>query len=110
MPVHQQHRELMCGEWMERFARRFRPPREMTTREPLETQPEALPVVDQEFESGATPVTKEKDGAGERIAVQTLTAEGGERVNAFTEIHGVVSEHDGELWRELKHDLRAQQG
>ncbi len=105
MSVHQQHRELMCGEWMERFPCGVRPPRQMPTREPLEAQPEALTVVDEEFESGAAAVAKQEDGAGERVTVKTMAAKGGERINAFTEIYGVVGEHDGELWRQLNHDL-----
>ncbi len=94
MSVHQQHRELVCGERVERFARRIRPPCEMSTREPLEAQPEALTIVDEKLESGAAAVTKQKDGAGERVSVKTLAAERGERLNAFAEIHRVVGEHD----------------
>lgn len=41
----------MSGERVERFTGRFRPPREATLREALEAQPEALPIIDQEFES-----------------------------------------------------------
>jgi hypothetical protein len=92
---------------MERFARGLRPPREATFREALETQPEALPIVDQELECGASPVAKQKDCTGERVTVETIAAERGERINAFAEIYGVVGEHDGKLWRELDHGLGA---
>ncbi len=99
----------MGGERMQRRTGSLRPPREMTFGEALEAQPKALPVVDQEFQCGAAPVAKQKDGAGERVAVEPVATEGGEGINAFAEIHRLISEHDLELWRELDHGSRAQQ-
>jgi len=58
MPVHQQHRELVGGQRMQRRTRSLRPPREMPAREPFEAQPEALSVVDQQFDGGRAPVAK----------------------------------------------------
>ncbi len=66
-------------------------------------QPETLSVVDQEFEGGCAPVTKQKDGAGERVAVELVATQSGERINTFAEIHWLRGEHDGELWRQLNH-------
>jgi len=63
-----------------------------------------LSVVDQKFEGGRAPVAKQKDGAGERVTVETVSTESGEGINAFAEIHWLISEHDGKLWRQLNHD------
>ncbi len=95
----------MCSQRMQRCARRLRPPREATFREALETQPETLSIVDQKFEGGGAPVAKQKDGAGERVAVETVATQRGERINAFAEIHWLITEHDGELWRQLNHHV-----
>ena len=92
--VHQQHRELVGGERMERRTCRLRPPREMTFRESLEAQPEALSVVNQQFKCSRAPVAKQKDGAGERVTVKTIAAERGKGINAFAEIHWLIGEHD----------------
>ncbi len=94
----------MCGERMQRRARRLRPPGEAPAREALEAQPEALSIVDQKFKCGRAPVAQQKDGAGERVTVEMIAAERGECVDAFTEINGVIGEHDLELRRELDHD------
>ena len=75
----------------------------MPFRETLEAQPEALSVIDQEFEGGASAVAKQKDGTGERVTVETVAAQCGEGINAFAEVYGIISEHDVELWRELDH-------
>jgi len=74
-------------------------------REAFKAQPEALPVIDQQFESGAAPVAKQEDGAGERVIVKLVATESGEGINAFAEIHRLISEHDLKLWRELNHHL-----
>ena len=105
MPVHQQHRELVGGQRMQRRTRSLRPPREMPAREPFEAQPEALSVVDQKFDGGRAAVAKQKDGAGERVTVEAVAAQRGKGINTFAEIYRIVSEHDVELWRELNHHL-----
>jgi len=53
-----------------------------------------LSVVDQEFESGAAAVAKQEDGAGERITVEVVAAQCGERINTLAEIHRLKGEHD----------------
>ncbi len=95
----------MGGQRMQRRTRRLRPPREVPFRETFEAQPEALSVVDQQFEGGRAPVAKQKDGAGERVTVEAVEAQRGERINTFAKIHWLIGEHDGELWRELNHHL-----
>ncbi len=81
----------------------------MPAGETLEAQPEALPVIDQQLERGRAAVAKQEDGAGERVTVETIAAECGKAINTFAEVNRLVSEHDGELWRELDHGSRAQQ-
>ena len=111
VPVHQQHRELMGGERMEWCARgAWWPPCQMPFREAFETQPEALPIVDQQLDGGATAVAEEKDGARERVSVELGAAACGKRINALAEIDGIVGKHDGELWRQLDHGLGTQKG
>jgi len=78
----------------------------MTFRESLEAQPKALPIVNQEFKCSAATVAKQEYGAGERVTVEAIAAECGERINTFAEIYGVVSEHNLKLWRKLNHDSR----
>jgi hypothetical protein len=92
---------------MERFARGLWPPREAAFREALEAQPEALTIVDQELECGASAVAKQEYSSGERVTVETVAAERGERVDAFAEIDRLISEHDGKLWGKLDHGLGA---
>lgn len=105
MPVHQQYGELMRGKRMQRCARRGWPPCEATFREALGAQPEAVPIVDQQLEGGASAVAKEKERAGERIVVEAVAAQRGEPVDALTEVDGFVGEQDGELRRQLDHDV-----
>ena len=95
----------MGGQWVQQFSCRLRPPREMTFRESLEAQPEALSVVNQQFKCSRAPVAKQKDGAGEWVTVEAVEAQRGERINAFAKIHWLIGEHDGELWGELNHHL-----
>jgi hypothetical protein len=97
----------MGGEWMERLPRRFRPPREMTFREPLEAQPEALSIIDEELQSSAASVAKQKDSAGERVTTKVVATQRGKGINALAEVNRLICEHDGELWRELDHVLGA---
>ncbi len=105
MPVHQQHRELVGGQRMQRCTGSLRPPRQPPAREAFEAQPEALPIIDQQFEGGASSVAKQEDRSGERVTVEAVAAESGEGINAFAEIHRLISEHDLKLWRELNHHL-----
>ena len=73
-------------------------------------QPEALTIVDQELECGASAVAKQEYSSGERVTVETVAAERGERVDAFAEIDRLISEHDGKLWGKLDHGLGAKKG
>ena len=100
----------MGGERVEWCACRAWPPRQMPFREALEAQPEALPIVDQQLDGGRAAVAEEKDGAGERVSVELVAAACGERINSLAEIHRFISEHDGELWRQLDHGLGTQKG
>lgn len=88
---------------MEGFTCGFWPPRETTFGEGLSAEPEALTIIDQEFESGRAAVAKQKDGAGERVAVETVTTQSSEHINALAEINRLISKHDGELRRQLNH-------
>jgi len=85
----------------------FWPPGEMTLREALETQPEALTIVDQKLESGRAAVAEQKDSSGERVLVEVVAAQRGEPINALTEIDRLISKHDPDLRRELDHGLGA---
>ncbi len=109
MPVHQQHRELMGGQRVQRCSGGLRPPREMPAGETLEAQPETLPIVDEEFEGGASSVAKQKDGAGERVTVEPVPTQRGKGIDTFAEVDRLIGEHDVELWRELDHGSRAKQ-
>ncbi len=84
---------------MKSFAGGLWPPGEATSREALGTQPEALTIVAEQLQSGASSVAKQKDGTGEWILVKFVTAECGEPINALTEIDRLISQHDLELRR-----------
>lgn len=99
----------MGGQRVKQRARSFGPPREMTFREPLEAQPEALPIIDEELQSSAASVAKQKDSAGERVTAKVVATQRGQGIDAFAEVDRLIGEHDLKLWRELDHGSRAQQ-
>jgi hypothetical protein len=66
-------------------------------------QPKALPIIDQEFERGASAVAKDVDRATQGIVAECLTTDGGEPINAFTKIDGLQREKDAALGGELQH-------
>jgi len=71
--------------------------------ESLETEPESLAIVDEEFERRAGSIAKDKERTGERVLVEGAFAKRDERINALAEIDGMVSEQNLELWDELDH-------
>ncbi len=95
----------MGGERVQWCARCLWPPRQMPFRETLGAEPEALTIVDQQLEGCASAVAKEKERTGERIVVEAVAAQCGERIDALTEINRVVGEHNLELRRQLDHDV-----
>ena len=62
------------------------PPVEPALGEALGTQPKALAIIEQQFERGAPPVTKDVDCPFQGILRQPLPADGGQPVNASAEI------------------------
>lgn len=88
----------------------MRPPREAPAREALEAQPEALTIIDEQLEGRAAAVAKQKDRSRERVVVEAVAAQRGERINAFAKVDRLISEHDLKLWGELDHDSRTKKG
>jgi hypothetical protein len=62
------------------------PPLEPALCKTFGAQPKALAIVEQHFEGGAPPVTKDLDRAFQGVLRQPLPAEGGQPVNAGAEI------------------------
>lgn len=95
--------ELLSIERVDRCVRVSRPPAKTALRETLEAKPEALAVVDEEFEGGPAAIAEDEQGAGEGIGIEMGFAKLGQRVNAFSEIDRLVSEKDFEMRDELNH-------
>ena len=92
---------------MQRRTGRGRPPGKVPARKSFEAQPEALSIIDEQLQCGASSVAKQEHSSRERVTVEAVAAQRGKRINTFAKIYGVVSQHDSELRRELDHGLGA---
>ena len=70
-------------------------------------QPEALPIIDEQLQCGASSVAKQEHSSRERVTVEAITAQRGKRINTFAKIDWLISKHDLELWGKLDHGLGA---
>ena len=72
-------------------------------RETFQAKPEALAVINKQLERRAGAITEDEKCSGERVLIESVFAECGERVDAFAKIDGLVSEQDIELGDKLNH-------
>src|ERR1035437_8860048 len=63
-----------------------RPPHESSLRQPFLRQPEPLAVIDQDANRASTPAPKHKQASRERICLEFVLAQSGERVDALPAI------------------------
>ncbi len=80
-----------------------RPPPEPALREPAQTKPKSLTIINEEFESRARGVAEDEQRAGHGVLAKLIPAKGGERINAFAEVDRLAGKQDLELWNELDH-------
>jgi len=73
----QQYLQLVGSEFPVRLPMSGRPLFEPAFRESLVTQPEALAVERKELDAGAASISKHKDGTGEGLLLESLSAQGG---------------------------------
>jgi len=65
----------------------LRPPGDTTTREPLVTEPKAIPVIAKDPQSGPRSITENEEGPTERIGSELFSADPAQSVDAFPEIN-----------------------
>src|SRR5208283_6069721 len=82
-----------------------RPPDKATLRQPFLRQPEPLPVIDQDADRRPPPTAEDKQTTRERIGLQFLLAQLGERIDALSSIHGFDRHQNAHLGRDLDHSL-----
>src|SRR5271165_4246815 len=80
-----------------------RPPHQAPFRQPLLRQPEPLPVIDQDADRRSPPAAKPKQTTRERIRLQFLLAQLGQRVDALSSIDRFDRHQDAHLRRNLDH-------
>src|SRR5262245_35933324 len=88
---------------MQRGVRRLRPPVKAPFRETFQAKPVALAVVNKQFECCAGAIAEDEERAGERILIESIFAEGDERIDPLAKVDGLVSEQDIELRDNLNH-------
>jgi hypothetical protein len=81
-----------------------RPPFEVAFRQAFRGDPEPLPVISEDPDRLAAAAAKDEQAAGERIGVEFLTAELGQRINAFSSVYGFDRNQDAQLRRDLDQD------
>jgi len=72
-------------------------------RETFQAKPEALTIVDKEFERRAGTISEDEERAGERVLIEAGSTEGDERINPLAKVDGFVGEQNVELRDELNH-------
>lgn len=97
----EKNRELLRLDGKEWQVRMIGPPAQATFGETTGDEPVTVAVVTEQFESRSAAVTEDKEGAGERILGELLLAEGGEPIDAITEIDGLAGDEDAQLRDEL---------
>src|SRR5271157_5962001 len=100
----QQHLRLM-GLQHPRGLLAARPPHKSPFRQPLLRQPEPLPVIHQNADRGSPSTTKQKQTTRERIGLELLLAQLGQRVDALASIHGLDRHQNPHLRSNLDHRL-----
>src|SRR5580658_2980956 len=80
-----------------------RPPHEPPLRQSFLRQPEPLPVIDQDADRSSTPAPEYKQTSRERIGLQFVLAQSGERVDALPAVDRFDGHQDAHLRRDLDH-------
>lgn len=97
-----QHSQFLCLERVEKIVR-VRPPPNGSPRKTAQAQPIASAVVGEEFEGRAGAIAKDKHNARERVLIELPFAQGGERIDAFSEVNRLAGEQNLELRNDLNH-------
>jgi len=79
------------------------PPVKTPFREALQAKPVALAIVHKQFKGRAGAIPEDEESAGERVLVESVFAEGDERINPLAKVDGFVGEQDVKLRDELNH-------
>jgi hypothetical protein len=101
--VPQQQVQLMGIEAQGALRAGFRPAPEAALRKPFLAEPESLPVVRQALEGVPPARAEDEERAAERIRRQCLTAECGQSIDAFAEIHWLNRYENPHLRGDLNH-------
>jgi hypothetical protein len=88
MTVIEQDHQLRRGEPRQRCVCSGGPPQELAGGEAAQTQPEPIPVIDQQFQGRGLAIPEHKQCARKRVLLPLVRAEGCERIQAFAEING----------------------
>jgi hypothetical protein len=87
----------------------LRPEAVVPLRQPFLTEPEALPVIDQEFDRRAPAIAENEHAAAERVLGQFLPHTSGETVDAATKIRGLGSHPNTQACVQREHGGTCQQ-
>ena len=102
MAIPEQDRSLACGETGAGVCT-LGPPGEASLWEALGTQPEALTIIAQELEGGASAIAEDEDRAAERLLREHPATHGCEAIDPFAAIDRLGRQQDSCLGGELKH-------
>ena len=88
----EQDRELLGFQWMKRRVRRLWPPVKASFRETFQAKPEALAVINEQFESGAGAIPEDEESPSKRVLIEASFAEGDKRIDPLAKVYGFVGE------------------
>jgi len=106
--IPQQKLKFMDGQNPGFFSLVARPPKKFPCGQPFLAQPEALSVIDQNFDGGSPFIAKYKHITGKRVGVQNLFAKPAQPIDPFSEIHRLSGQHYPHMRGHLNHDPRLQ--
>src|SRR5262249_3946826 len=82
---------------------RLRPPRKAPLREPLQTEPVPLPIIEQELEGCARAVAEDVHRPLQGVGPEPLPTHGGQSIDPVAKIHRVGREKNPTLGGQLEH-------
>ena len=109
MTLIEQDHELRRGQRRQEYAFRDRPPKQLAGGETPQTQPKPMAIIDQQFESRRGTIAEDVQGAGKRVLLPPVTAEGDEGVNTLAKIDRFDRQQNPQLRYQLEHRLRTQE-
>ena len=78
-----------------------RPPVEAPPAQAAETEPKTHPVKAEDFYGSGPSAAEDEDRPGIGIALELVSTEPGQPINAFAEVHGLDGHQYPHLWRDL---------